>query len=490
MDEKQDGLAGNIRRVGVATLLVALSFVASRLLGLARDMIIANLFGTSPQLDAYFAAFRLPDLVFQLLTGAVLGSAFIPTFATYLVKHSREEAWELASSVLNIIAAVTFALAIILIIIAPWVVPLLFRTFSPESQRLTVELSRIMLVSPIFFSVSGIITGISQAHHRFLFPALAPIFYNLSIIVAALTLGDHLGVRGLAIGVATGSLLHLLIQLPDLFRAGMVYRLVARIHHPAVREVARLMGPRVIGLAASQGNFLVLTIMASTLASGSIAALNYGWVIMMMPLGIFGMAISTALFPTMAQQAAAEGSRALATTTSSGLRLILFFTIPASVGLIILRRPLVALIFQRGLFSAESTHITSQAVLFYSIGLFAHASIEILVRGFYSLHDTKSPVATAVAVMAMNIPLSLALKHVMGHAGLALSVSLTTITEAGVLFFLLRRRLRTLDEPLLATSLSRTCLATLAMAGLLGLVRAVDGQTGLPPLTPAVVVLL
>jgi putative peptidoglycan lipid II flippase len=269
-------------------------------------------------------------------------------------------------------------------LLAPVLVPLMAPGLGEDTGReselrsLAVDLTRIMLLSPIFFSISGMFMGILNARRHFLFPAIAPMVYNLSIIVAALVSDD---VRVLSAGVVAGALVHLVIQLPALGRVGMRYSLVARWRDPAVREVARLMLPRVLGLAAWQVNFLITVFFASTISDQAISAANYAWLIVMTPLGIFGMAISTALFPTLAEQAAQEKSQEMRQTVSSALRLILFLTLPASVGLMLLGQPLVTFLFQRGAFDAASTNVTVSALVFYSIGLFALGGIEILSPG-------------------------------------------------------------------------------------------------------------
>ncbi|MBI4301368.1 MAG: murein biosynthesis integral membrane protein MurJ [Chloroflexi bacterium] len=455
------------RGLGTAALTVVAGFVASRFLGLVRNMVIGDAFGTSPELDAYFAAFRVPDLIFQLLAGATLGSAFIPTFARYLTKGDPQEAWRLASSVLNLILIFTLVVTLLALIVAPWLVPLTVPGFSTSLKELTVILTRIMLLSSIFFCVSGIITGILNARYHFFFPALAPVLYNLSIIGGAVFLSGPLGVRGLAVGVVVGSFLHLIIQVPGLSKVGMRYRLEARLSHPGVREVGRLMLPRVFGLAAMQTNFLVTTILASTLVSGSLAALSYAWALLMLPVGVFGMAVGTAVFPSLAEQAAAEHLDALKRTLVVTLRLVLFLTIPATVGLALMRNDLVALIFQRGLFAAESTKATSWALLFYSLGLSGYAAVEILSRGFYALHDTRTPVVFAIVGTGIHIVLGLILIRFLDQGGLALSMSVATALEATALWWVLGRRLGGLEERQVVRSVVKTCIASAVMGAIL-----------------------
>ena len=449
--------------VAGAAMVVAVGFLGSRILGLVRTMAIADAFGTSPDLDAYWVAFRLPDLIFQVLAGAAMGSAFIPTFARYVAQKNEAEAWRLASSLLNLVAILTAALAAAAAILAPWLVPLMAPGLEEGLQDKAVELTRIMLVSPFLFAVSGMLTGILNARQHFFLAAVAPMLYNLSIIFGAVFLSEPWGVRGLAAGVVLGSGLHLLVQVPGLFGVGMRYRLEANWRHRGVQEVARLMLPRMAGLAAAQANFVVAIFFASRLEEGSISALNYAWMLTMLPLALFGVAIATAVFPTMAQQAATDSLDRLQSTLFSSFRYILFLIIPASVGLILLREPLVSLLLERGEFDPRSASITSSALLFYSIGLFAHSGVEMLSRGFYALRDTRTPVAMALISMVLNLLFSLALVGPMEHDGLALAMSLATIVEASLLFIVIRQRLAG-PEAGLAGFLVRTIAATALMA--------------------------
>ena len=343
----------------IAAMIVAAGFLGSRLLGLLRSVIIAQAFGTRPELDAYWVAFRLPDLVFQLLAGATLASAFIPTFAGVRTRDGEAAAWRLASSVLNILLLATAAFALIAYLLAPKLVPLLAPGLGEETGReaelkdLAVHLTRVMLISPVLFAVSGMFMGILNARRHFLMPALAPMFYNLSIIGAALVSKD---VNALAVGVVVGAALHLAVQLPDLRYAGMTYRFVADWKDTAVREVGRLMAPRMLGLAATQVNFYFVGIFfASTLSAGAISGLSFAWLITMTPLGVIGMAISTAAFPTLAEQFARNDAAEMSDTLGRALRLILFLSLPAGIGLALLSTPLVVVLLQRGAFDVEST---------------------------------------------------------------------------------------------------------------------------------------
>jgi len=460
-------LTGRLARPSLASAaaIVAAGFLVSRLLGVVRNVAIADSFGTGPELSAYWVAFRLPDLVFQLLAGATLGSAFIPTFARLFTKQSEEDAWRLARSVLNIVLLATIVVAVLGFLLAPVLVPVMAPGLGEDTgqqeelRSLAVDLTRLMMISPVLFAVSGMFMGILNARHHFLFPAIAPALYNIAIIAGAVFFDD---VHALAYAVVIGAGLHLVVQIPALLAVGMRYRPEAAWRDPEVREVGRLMAPRVVGLAAFQFNLLITIFFASTVSDEAISAVNYAWLITLTPLALFGMAISTAVFPTMAEQAA-DNLRELRRTLERSLRLILFLTLPAAAALMVLSRPLVAFFFQRGAFDATSTDIVQSALLYYAIGLFALAAIEILSRAFYALRDTRTPVMFAVVALAVNLVLSAALVRPLEVRGLALSVSIATVVEAGLLFWTLRGRIAGLDLPALGQSVGRTAVAVVVM---------------------------
>ncbi len=464
-----------VRAAGV----VMAAFVVSRLLGLAREVIIGQQFGTSRDLDAYLAAFRLPDLIFQLIAGGALGSAFIPIFAGFLTRNEKERAWRLASAIISLVFLSLGGLAVLLALVAPWLVARVVAPgFDETKQALTTELMRLMLVSSVLFGVSGVVMGVLNSFQHFLLPALAPVVYNLSIIGGAIFLAPTMGVHGLAVGVIVGAMLHLAIQVPGLGQRKMRYRPHLDLSDPAVREVGRLMLPRALGLAVVQLNFLINTILASGLAEGSLASLNYAWLLMLLPQGIFAQAVATAAFPTFAELVAGERQAEMRDALSSTLRAVLYLAIPASVGLFTLRYPLVRLLFQRGAFDAGSTEAVAYALQFYALGLFAHATLEIVTRAFYAQHDTLTPVVVGVMAMGLNIALSLLLIGPLAHGGLALANSAATIVEVSVLLAVIRRRLAGIDEKRFLLSMLRT----LGAAGLMGLgvslfVRLTDGTS-------------
>lgn len=457
--------ASSTRQIARAAALVMALFLLSRVAGLAREMIIGARFGTGVELDAYLAAFRVPDLLFQLVAGGALGSAFIPVFTGRLARRDLAGAWRLFSAVTNLVVILMTFLAALAAALAPWLVrTVLAPGFTPAQQALTAELMRWMLVSTVLFGVSGIAMGVLNSFQHFLLPALAPVLYNLSIIAGAWFLAPTLGVYGLVIGVVVGAGLHLEAQVIGLWRHAARYVPTLGLRDPHVREVGRLMAPRVLGLAVVQINFWVNTLLASSLPAGSLSALNYAWLLMLLPQGIVAQGVATAAFPTFAALEA-QGRRAeLRRALSGSLRGVLFLAIPAAAGLFAWRVPLIRLLLERGEFTARSTELTAAALAFYALGLVGHSAVEILARAFYALHDTRTPVAVGVGAMAANVILSLLLRGPLAHAGLALANTIATTAEMILLLWLLTRRLGGLEWPQLWATIFKAGLAAAAMA--------------------------
>ena len=453
------------RQIARAATLVMALFLLSRMAGLAREMIIGARFGTSADLDAYLAAFRIPDLLFQLVAGGALGSAFIPVFTGCLARQDLRSAWRLFSAITNLVLILMTALAVLAAVAAPLLVRhMLAPGFTPNQQALTTSLMRWMLVSTVIFGVSGIIMGVLNSFQHFLLPALAPVLYNLSIIAGAWFLAPGLGVYGLVIGVVVGAGLHLDVQLFGLWWHGARYVVTLGLQDPKVREVGHLMAPRVLGLAAVQVNFWINTLLASALPAGSLSALNYAWLLMLLPQGIVAQAMATAAFPTFAALEARGQSGELRQVLSRTLRAVLFLTIPAATGLFVWRVPLVRMLLERGEFTAHSTELTAYALAFYAFGLVGHSVVEIVARAFYALHDTRTPVVIGVGSMVLNALLSLGLREPLGHAGLALANTLATTLEMSLLAWLLSRRLGGLEWTRLWSTTARAGLAAAAMA--------------------------
>lgn len=464
------GMSRDGHQIARAATLVMALFVLSRLLGLGRQMIVGALFGTSGDLDAYMAANRITETVFLIVAGGALGSAFIPTFANHLARADHTGAWELASAVINLTLVVMTGMAGLIALFAPILVRTVIAPgFDLSQQRLTVRLLRMMLVTPIVFGVSGVVMSALNAYKHFLLPALAPSIYNLSIIGGAALLGRRLGVVGMAIGVVVGSVLHLLVQVPQLTRYGARYIPALGLRNPSVREVGRLMAPRVLGTGVAQVNLVINNSLATRMGEGAVSAINFAWMLMLLPQGVFAQAVGTAAFPTFAEQAARGEREKMQRALSATLRGILFLSIPATVGLIVVGKPVVSLLFERGAFEATSTGAVAWALSFFALGLVGHAGLEIVARAFYALHDTFTPVWVGGLTMGLNVVLSLTLPTAFTSAnlepfgGLALANSVATLLEFIVLLVLIRRRLDGIQGRRMVRTIVKSSLAALVM---------------------------
>ena len=450
--------------------VVMAGFVVANLLGLLRQVIINRAFGTSAELDAYFAAFRVPDLLFNILAGGALGSAFIPLFAELIEKNDRPHAWRLASAITNNLLIALSLIATVAATAAPLLVKFILAPgFDSATQAITVDLMRIMFLSMIIFGMSGLLMGIHNAHHHFLSTALAPIFYNVGIIVGALS-ASQLGVYGLAWGVVLGAALHLVVQLPALIRHQPRYTFALDLKDSAVQQVGKLMLPRMFGLAVWQINFWVNVSIASTLPVGSLSAITIAFQIFTFPQAAIAQAIATAVFPTLASHAAKESRDELNETLTTALRLTLFLALPAMIGLILLGQPLIALLFQSGKFTEQSTSLVSWALTWYGVGLISHSIVEVITRAFYAMKDTRTPVVIGAAAMILNVILSLTLTRLfaawnfMPHGGLALANTLATTIEAIALWMMLGKHNARVIFGSLFNSVWRSGIATLAMS--------------------------
>ena len=466
----------SVRRVVVtASLVLTAAALVSRVLGWIRLVVIGSQFGASRELDAYFAAFHIPDAIFQLVVAGALTAALIPVFAGYRARGQEDDAWRVASSVINLVVLALAGLALLMVIFAPLLVPLIAPGFDPASEELTVRMTRVMLLSPVFIGLGTVVSGILNTYDEFTIPAIAPLLYNVAIIAAAVFLAPVLGVEALAVGVAVGSLAHLAIQLPWLARAGQRYDLTIGLRDPGVRRVAWLMAPRTLGLAAGQLNFIVSTVLASRLQEGSITAYNYAFQLSQIPVGVVGVSIAMALFPTLSRDAALGRIGDIRRQVVASVRIIFFVTAPLTAVMIVLREPLTAVFFQYGLFDERSADLTAQALLFFSIGLFAHSVVHVVTRAYYAMHDTRTPVVWAIAAVALNVPLMLWLVGPMGVQGLALALSIAAIVEVVALLWSLRRRIESIDTAGLLRSFGRATVAAVAAALLMfGGIQLVD----------------
>jgi putative peptidoglycan lipid II flippase len=460
------------RQIARAAGTVMAAFVLSNLVGLARQILVSREFGTQDVIDAYNAASTFPDILFSLIAGGALASAFVPTVTSFLAKGDRRNAWYLSSAIGNLILLVLSSLCLVSALFAPWIVShILAPEFSPQQQALTSSLLRILLIAPTIFGISGLIMGLLNAHQVFLWPALAPSMYWLGMIFGVLFLSPSMGIYGLAWGAVLGACLHLAVQIPSLLRLpGRQYFSSLGLKFPAVREVGRLMAPRLLGVAAVQLNFLVNTVLATGQPVGSLTAIKYAWAIMTMPQVVIAQAIAIAALPTFSAQVARGELSAMRNSLAATLRGITLLSLPASVGLVLLRVPLITMLFERGEFDSHSTQLVAWALLWYGVGLLGHSVVEILSRAFYAMHNTLTPVLVGAAAMSLNIIFSIGFSNLftrMGwtpHGGLALANSLATTLEMLILLLLMSRKLTGINWPEIIPALWQTSLATLAMS--------------------------
>lgn len=503
-------------QIARAALVVVLGFLASGVLGLVRTAAFSISFGASGALDAFYAAQRIPETLFVLVAGGALGSSFIPVFARFIGNDDEEGAWRLASAVMTCVALLASGLALLVALLAPVLVPtVLVPGASPDMAALTVSLTQIMLLTVVIFSISGLLMGILNARQVFTLPALALSMNNIGQIFGALVLarliptygvayptlnpefGDLLasgfsstadnGVYGLAWGAVLGAALHLAVQLPGLRRVGARLRFLPNPRVPGVRDVLLLMGPRILGLAVVQINFLVNVNFTSGMVDGSRTALVTAWQLMFFALGVIAQGVGTAVFPTLSALASTGDMEGYKDRLAGAMRGVLFLSFPATIGLITLGAPAISLVFEHGAWTAEHTAATSWALAFFALGIAGHALLEVLSRAFYALSDTRTPVMVGVVSMVSNIILSLVFMRFVGDpnslsrgafAGLALANSLTTLLEGAALWWLLRRRIGAMHDGRVIGGALRALAASLGMGVIIMGVIAALGEGG------------
>ena len=459
------------------------AILLGQLAGLARGILVARAFGASPELSAFFYGNRVSETLFLLVAGGALGSAFIPTFAGFLVKGDRDSAWKLAASLARLVTLTLSLLAILAALFAPQIVRYALApgfAANPELFSLTINLLRIQLVSVVLFGLGGLVVGILNAHQVFLVPALTPAMYQLGIIFGTIFLAPTMGVYGLAWGVVLGAGFYLLLQLPSLFKLNTAHWSLITddwslgLRDPNVRHVLLLMGPRLLGVAVVQVNFWVNAALASQMTSDSMAALSYGFSLMLMAQAAIAQSVAIAAMPTFSAQHALGQQDELRGSLAAALRGVIFLALPASLGLILLREPLVAALYQRGEFTASSTELVAWALLWYAAGLVGHSIMEVLTRAFYAQHDTKTPVLIGAIATSLNVVFSLAFSAWFARigwlplGGLALANSLATALEAAALFIVMRKRLGGIEGAHIGRGFAQAAAAALGMSLTLG----------------------
>ncbi|MGA2192141.1 MAG: murein biosynthesis integral membrane protein MurJ [Nitrospirota bacterium] len=449
-----------------AGTIVVLTFI-SRVLGFVRDMVVAKMFGAYVIADAFLVAFRICNLLREMFAEGSMSAAFIPVLTEYLELRSKEEARELASSLFNILLFILSGVVILGIALSPTIVTLMAPGFikDPEKFRMTVYLTRIMFPYILFIGLAAVGMGVLNSIGSFSAPALSSSMLNISMIGFALGLSPKMAnpIVGQAFGVIFGGMLQLLILLPPMKKKGFGLMFVFKPAHEGVKKVAKLALPVVGSQAVVQINVFVSSIIASYLAVGSISYLYYATRLYQFPHGIFGIAIATAILPSMSRQAAARDYESLKDTLSFGIRYIFFINLPAMVGLIVLRVPITSLLFQRGAFDYTATLGTAYALLFYSLGLWAYSGVRIVNSAFYSLQDTRTPVIGALVSVFLNICFSLILMRPLKHGGLALATAAAASINMGLLVYMFRRRMGLIGGRRILKSFIKTAAASTAL---------------------------
>jgi putative peptidoglycan lipid II flippase len=448
-----------------------LAILFSQLMGLVRSILVASAFPAA-ELDAFAAANRVSETLFTLIAAGALGSAFLPTFTAFLVKNERASAWRLASSLINLVTLILSLAAVLAAWFAPQIIHYLLApglSRDPNLFALAVNLLRIQSVSAVLFGLGGLLISILNAHQVFFIPQITAAMYQIGQIFGVVVLARWMGIYGLAWGVVIGALLFLAIQLPALFKLKGDFTFSLGEKNPDVRKVIQLMGPRVFGAAVVQLNFWVNTNLGSRMAEGSLISLSYGFALMLMAQAAIAQSVAIAALPTFSAQYALGKIDEMRMSLASTLRSMFLLALPASVGLILLARPIVAMLYQRGEFMSVTTQMTAWALTWYAAGLVGHSVMEVLTRAFYAQHDTKTPVIIGTIAMGLNVVFSFIFARLfsqigwMPHGGLALANSLATALEATALFIMMRQRLNGIEGRYLARGFAACALAALGM---------------------------
>lgn len=445
-----------------ATILIAFISFLSKLLGLLRESVIARQFGTSSTTDAYLVALTAPNLLFFIISGS-LAAVIVPVFVEFSARGQRKEAWKVFNTVFNLITIIFIVITALGMLGSPYIVRLVAPFFKQETAVLAAELTRLMFPLLIFAGWASLFTGLLNANNKFGVPAFSNVVNNLVIILTALTLGSIYGVHGLAVGTMLAMAAMALVQVPTLHRAGYRYQPVLELDHPGVKKVFSLILPAALAITVNQAYILIEKVIASGMPEGSIAALSFANKLVQFPVSLLVMALGTAVFPTLSKMATTGELNELSDTLIKLLKLLILGMFPACIGLIVLRYPIVSLVYQGGAFDQRATGLTAVALLFYSVGLAGQAANIILTKAFYSLQDTRTPVKITIFTVFVNLCLSLVLIRSLQHGGLALANSLSFLTGTALFMIHLEKKI----APLKWTGLLKFSLPVLIASGLM-----------------------
>ncbi len=480
------GLSGGI--AGAAGIIFV-SILVSRLLGFFRQVVINAEFGVSAEADAWYAAFRIPDTIFMLLAGGALLSAVIPVYAEVRGRGDARALRRFVADLFKLVGAATIVVAAIGALLAGPLMRAIAPGFSDETLDIAIGAARWLMLSPVLLGLSAVAKAVLQSQRRFVFPAVSPVVYNLGIIFGAVVLARQFGVAGLVWGALIGAGLHLAVQLPGIGRGSgggtaggsdnrRSLRSALGLDNPDIRRVIRLVLPRLLGVAVLQISLIYVNILASLQGESAVAAINNAFILMLLPLGVFAMSLGEAALPELSDRWAGGHRATFASQVTGVARHVLFLNIPAAVVLAVLAEPIVAVLFQRGAFDARATELTAAALQWFAVGLAGHAAVEVLVRGFFAMQDTRTPVLIGVGSLALHMVLSWLFAQVMGQAGIALGVSIGVLVEAIVLGLVLARRDGLSLTMPVARSVGITLTATLVMGLVIAVLRVTTWSAG------------
>lgn len=441
--------------VGVASLM-------SRIIGMLRDRVFAHYYGAGNVMDSYYAAFKIPDLVYSLLIIGALSAGFIPVFIE-VMKKNKEESWDVVNGIVNIIGVLLVILSGIAMWQTPAIIQWLTPGFSGEKLELTVSLTRVMFVSPILLGLSSIFGSVLQSYKAFAIYSLTPIMYNMGIIIGAIFLVPIFGTIGLAYGVVLGASLHLLIQLPAVITYGYHYRPTFQLKNKSVRTIGRLMIPRMMGAAANQVNVIAITVIASTIGAGSLSIFSFADNLQAVPTGIIGISFAIAIFPTLSELYAEKNITEMRDRISRIARQIIWLIIPLTIIVLLLRAQIVRVVLGTGAFDWEDTVLTAHCLAFFSISLFAQSLTPTLTRAFFALKNTWIPLCTTLVSAGINIGVGTYASRHWGVPGLAFGYSISATAQMALLWMLLRIKLGTLNEGMVVKTLAKISVAAAGM---------------------------
>lgn len=464
-----------------STGIISLGTALSRILGFVRDIMIANFFGTGAAIQAFFIAFKIPNLLRHFVAEGATNAAFVPVLSEYISEKGKKEFIHLANVLLNVLLIVLAIIVILGSLAAPFIIRIIAPGFisEPGKLNLAVDLLRVLFPYIFIIGIAAYCMGILNSMKHFAAPAIAPIFLNASIIITMLVLRDKIDVAILSCAVLVGGILQLIIQIPVLYKKGVRLQIPYTLHHPAAKTIMRLLMPRILGATVYQFNIVIDSMLASLhmiVGAGGIAALYYSNRLIQLPTAVFGIAIATAALPTLSGHFSKSNMNKFKDTLNFSLKALFIMMIPATVGFIVLGGQIVRILFERGEFTGYSTTITSQALIFYSIGLFSYAGIKILVFSFYSMHDTLTPVKTASLSLAINVIFNLILMWPLKLAGLALATSIAGLCNFFLLLYLLKKKIGSFGESHMLGFMSKIMASSMIMGLMLFIVSSQIGD--------------